>query len=274
MKNFFGLGLRHPHHQYVLQNKPEVGFFEIHSENFIADGGASFDLLEKISQNYPLSFHCVGLSLGSAHGLDKKHLANIKKLVDKFKPFLLSDHLSWSSAKNGTANDLLPIPYNKESLEIFCDNVKQAQDFFGRQILVENPSAYLEFEDNIFSEVDFMNQVAKKSDCAILLDINNIFVSAKNFGFDAYKYLDEIDENKIKEIHLAGHSVYNFDNQEIRVDTHSDVVCDEVLDLYSYFIKKYRLEIPTMVEWDEDIPEFKILYHEMQKIKKIYEQIR
>lgn len=268
----FGLGLRHPHHEFVIQNKPDVGFFEIHSENFIADGGASLDFLEKISLNYPLSFHCVGLSLGSAGGLDKKHLQNVKKLNDKFNPLLLSDHLSWSASNKGVSNDLLPIPYTKEALKIFCDNVKHAQDFFGRKILIENPSAYLEFEECDFSEVDFMNEVAKNTDCDILLDINNIFVSSKNFGFNAFDYLKQIDASKIKEIHLAGHSLINEKGQELRIDTHSTYICDEVFELYKFFVAKNK-NIPTLVEWDEEIPDFATLYAEIKKVKEIYEKI-
>jgi|SRR3989338_1233289 len=273
MKAKFGVGLRHPHHQYVLENKPKLDFFEVHSENFIAEGGASYDFLEKISANYPLSFHCVGISLGSACGLDKKHLQNIKNLVDKFNPILLSDHLSWSNSKKGTANDLLPIPYNKQSLEVFCDNVKHAQDFFSHEILVENPSAYLEFKESVMNEVDFLNEIARRSQCSILLDINNVYVSSKNFGFDAKKYLREIDINKVKEIHLAGHSIYKFQDQEVRIDTHSDFVCDDVIKLYVDFVKEFDLKIPTLIEWDEDIPEFSVLYGEMQRVKRgVYEK--
>ncbi len=266
----FGLGLRQPHHRHVLQNNPSVDFFEVHTENFIAEGGASLDLLEKVSALYPLSFHCVGISLGSASGLDKKHLKNIKNLLDRFKPILFSDHLSWSnSAKSGTSNDLLPIPYSKESLQIFCDNVSRAQDFFGREILVENPSAYLEFKDSKISEVDFLNEISRKTECGILLDINNIFVSAENFSFDAEKYLNEIDVDKIKEIHLAGHSVYKYKEEKIRIDTHSTHICDEVLTLYKNFIKKNRQKIPVLVEWDEEIPEFEVLFNEMKKVQSI-----
>lgn len=262
----FGLGLRHPHHQHALQQKPDVDFFEVHSENFIAEGGASLDFLEKISALYPLSFHCVGISLGSASGLDKKHLKNIKKLLDRFKPILFSDHLSWSNSPNaGTANDLLPIPYTKEALQIFCDNVRHAQDFFGREILIENPSAYLEFTDSKISEVNFLNEIAQKTGCGILLDINNIFVSAENFSFDAKKYLDEIDVTKVKEIHLAGHSIY----KGLRIDTHNTNICDEVLLLYKNFVKKNKLKVPTLVEWDEEIPEFSVLFNELEKVKSL-----
>lgn len=261
-----GLGLRHPHHQHVLQRQPDVDFFEVHTENFIAEGGASLDFLNKISELYPLSFHSVGLSLGSASGLDKKHLKNTKKILDLFKPFLFSDHLSWSnSKKSGTANDLLPIPYTREALQIFCDNVNQAQDFFGREMLIENPSAYLEFNDSKISEVDFLNKIAHKTGCGILLDINNIFVSAVNFSFDAKKYLDEIDVKKVKEIHLAGHAIY----KGMRLDTHSTFICDEVLDLYKNFVRKNKLKIPVLIEWDEDIPKFEVLFDEMKKVRAL-----
>jgi len=265
----FGLGLRHPHHKYVLKNQPQVDFFEIHSENFIADGGASLDFLEKISSRYPLSFHCVGLSLGSADGINKEHLANIKALVDKFKPLLFSDHLSWSGSKEiGNSNDLLPLPLTKEAFEIFKNNVDETQQVIGREILIENPSAYLEFENQEISETQFLNDIAKKTNCGLLLDINNVFVGAKNFDFDAKKYLDEIDLSKVKEIHLAGHSIYKYKNQEIRIDTHSTNICDEVLGLYKDFVLKNNVDVPTLIEWDEDIPEFEVLHLEMTKVKE------
>lgn len=262
----FGLGLRHKHHQHVLQSNPQVDFFEVHTENFIAEGGASLNFLSKIAELYPLSFHCVGLSLGSK--LDKKHLKDIKSLLDRFKPFIFSDHLSWSnSPSSGTANDLLPVPYTKVALKIFCDNVNRAQDFFGREILIENPSAYLEYEETEISEVDFLNEISAKTTCGILLDINNIYVSSKNFGFDPVEYLSQINLAKVKEIHLAGHSIYNYKGEEIRIDTHSTHICDEVLALYKNFIKKSQIKVPTLIEWDEEIPEFEVLFGEMQKVK-------
>lgn len=267
MSKKFGLGLRHPHHQHVLQSNPKVDFFEVHSENFIAQGGASLDFLSQISDLYPISFHCVGLSIGSANGLEKKHLKEIKNLLDRFKPFLFSDHLSWSNSENGTSNDLLPIPYTKEALRVFCDNVNQAQDFFGREILIENPSAYLEFEETTMSEVDFLNEISYKTNCGLLLDINNVYVGAKNFDFDPEKYLREINHDKIKEIHLAGHSVYNYQGKEIRIDTHSTNICDDVMELYKNFVKNYKIKVPTLIEWDEEIPEFDVLFDEMQKVK-------
>lgn len=267
MGQMFGLGLRHPHHKYVLQSKPDMDFFEVHTENFIAEGGASLNFLEQISTHYKLSFHCVGLSLGSAVGLDKFYLQNIKTLVDTFKPFLFSDHLSWSNSPVGTANDLLPIPYTQEALSIFCSNIKKVQDFFGRNILIENPSAYLEYKDSEISEVDFLNQIIAKTDCHLLLDINNVYVSSQNFGFDAMEYLNKINYTKIQEIHLAGHSVYNYQGNQIRIDTHSTHISDEVLDIYKQFIKKTKLKVPVLIEWDDDIPEFEVLQAELDKVK-------
>ena len=270
VKRIFGLGLRYPHYQYVLQNNPSIDFFEVHTENFIAEGGASLNFLSKIAELYPLSFHCVGLSLGSASGLDKKHLKNIKNLLDRFKPFLFSDHLSWSdSPSSGTSNDLLPIPYTKESLKIFCDNVNYAQDFFGREILIENPSAYLQFKETKIFEVDFLNEISVKTNCGILLDINNVFVSSKNFGFDPVIYLNQINISQVKEIHLAGHSIHNYQGQEIRIDTHSTNICDEVLELYKNFIKKSQIKAPTLIEWDEEIPEFEVLLSEIEKVRAV-----
>lgn len=269
----FGLGLRNRHHKYVLQNKPNVDFFEVHTENFICEGGPSLDFLEKISKYYKLSFHCVGLSLGSASGLDRAHLQNIKKLVDKFNPFLFSDHLSWSNSPVGTSNDLLPIPYTKEALEIFCKNIAHVQDFFGRNILVENPSAYLEYDISEIPEPDFLNEVVSRTNCDLLLDINNVYVSSKNFGFDPHEYLRTINCGKVKEIHLAGHSIYNYQGSEIRIDTHSTNVCDDVLALYKNFVTETKTRVPTLIEWDEDIPEFEILYRELEKVKSfvVYE---
>jgi uncharacterized protein (UPF0276 family) len=266
----FGLGLRHKHHQYVLQNNPKVDFFEVHTENFIAEGGYALDLLSQISSKYPLSFHCIGLSLGSVSGLDLKHIKNVKKLLDRFKPLLFSDHLSWSnSPQKGISNDLLPVPYTKEALRIFCDNVVKVQDFFGCQILIENPSSYLEYNSSTLEEIDFINEIAHRSNCKILLDINNVFVSSKNFNFDAKDYLQQIDSSRVGEIHLAGHSVYEYGKEQIHIDTHSTHICDEVLQLYKNFVISSKIKVPTLVEWDEEIPEFSVLFSEMKKVRAL-----
>jgi uncharacterized protein (UPF0276 family) len=266
----FGLGLRDLHHKYVLTHHPQVDFFEVHSENFIADGGASLDFLSKIREQYRLSFHCVGLSIGSCDGVDKKHLKNIKTLLDQFDPMLFSDHLSWSgSRKIGHSNDLLPIPLTKESFSVFKKNVNDIQQYCGRQILIENPSAYLEFANKELGEVEFLNKLVDETNCGLLLDVNNIYVGAKNFNFDARNYIDEINFSAVGEIHLAGHSVYEYKGQEIRIDTHSTHICDEVFELYRYFLKNSGVKLPTLVEWDEDIPEFDELLAELEKVKGV-----
>lgn len=271
----FGLGLRNPHHSYVLKNSPNIDFFEVHSENFIAKGGASLDFLEKISQKYPLSFHCVGLSIGSFDGVNKAHLKDVKNLLDQFNPILFSDHLSWSGSKNiGHSNDLLPLPLTNEAFEIFKNNVDEIQQFCSRQILIENPSAYLEFEDKDLGEVEFLNKLVDKTKCGLLLDINNVFVGAKNFNFDAKKYLDEINIDAVKEIHMAGHEIYQYKGSEVRIDTHSTNICDEVFLLYKYFVKNNPVEIPTLVEWDEDIPNFADLVLELDLVKKAFEEAK
>ena len=270
----FGLGLRHPHHEYVLKNTPKVDFFEVHTENFIASGGASLDFLSKIRKKYELSFHCVGLSIGSFGGVDKKHLKNIRNLLDQFKPFLFSDHLSWSGSKKiGHSNDLLPLPLTKEAFDVFKNNVDEVQQFCGRQILIENPSAYLEFANKELGEVEFLNKLVDETKCGLLLDVNNVFVGAKNFDFDANKYIDEINFDSIGEVHLAGHSVYKVKDKEIRIDTHSTNICDEVFDLYRYFLKSSASKLPTLIEWDEDIPAFEDLFAEMKKVEGVANEI-
>ncbi len=263
----FGLGLRYPHHQYVLDKKPNIDFFEIHSENFIADGGGSHYFLEQISVHYPISFHCVGLSLGSSSGISRKHAQNIKQLINKFKPILISDHISWTNYLNHSSNDLLPLPYTQESLNIFCDNVKYVQDLFGRNILLENPSSYLEFKHSTFKEVDFINQILTKTDAELLLDLNNVFVTCENFGLSSKQYLDNIDISRVKEIHVAGHSVYEKDNMQLRIDSHNDFVADDVIDLFKYLKAKLAKPVPTLLEWDSEIPEFAVLASELNRIR-------
>lgn len=269
-ERIFGVGLRTPHHQYVLENLPKLDFFEIHTENFICDGGPLLNFLDQIAENYKLSFHSVGLSLGSDAKPDKVHLKGTKALLDRYKPFLFSDHLSWSNSKDrGISNDLLPVPYSKESLRVMSDNIKHVQDYFGRVMMIENPSAYLEFKDSEMAEVDFLNELSHKASCNILLDVNNVFVSAYNFGFDAENYLRQIDASKVQEIHLAGHTIVEYAEAKMRIDTHSTYVCDEVSRLFKDFIKRTNVQIPILVEWDEEIPEFEILYKEMEKAREL-----
>lgn len=265
--NAVGVGLRHPHHQYVLENKPAIAWLEVHSENFFSKGGPALNFIKKISQHYPLSLHGVGLSLGSITKISTKHLQHLKNLIAVTQPFLVSDHISWSNIDGQVLNDLLPIPYTKESLKILCDNISQTQDFLKREILVENPSTYLSFVNSQIPEDEFINQTAKITGCKILLDINNIYVSSKNNNFNAQKYLNNIDPKIVGEMHLAGHSVRKIGGKKILVDTHNDFVCDPVWDLYKIAVQKFNA--PTLIEWDQDIPEFSVLMNEAKKAEKI-----
>ena len=268
LNNSVGIGLRSFHHQYVLENQPEVPWLEIHGENFFSKGGSAIYFIKKIRELYPLSIHCVGLSLGSSDEVNKKHLRSLKELIKITDPFLVSDHISWSNIDNVVLNDLLPIPYTKEALEAICKNIEITQNFLGREIMVENPSAYLNFKQTEFSEPEFINKISQKTGCKILLDINNIYVSSQNNRFNPKKYLDEINKDIVGEMHLAGHNVKKLQNGQILVDTHNDYVCDEVWDLFKIAAKKFN-NAPTLIEWDQDFPEFSELQKEAKKAEEI-----
>jgi uncharacterized protein (UPF0276 family) len=270
--NAVGVGLRHPHHQYVLAKNPKASWLEVHSENFFSKGGPALNFITRIRENYPLSLHGVGLSLGSVTKVDKKHLQSLKNLITITQPFLVSDHISWSNVEEQVLNDLLPIPYTKESLQILCDNICQTQDFLKREFLVENPSTYLSFKNSEIPEYEFINQVARKTGCKILLDINNIYVSSQNNDFSAKEYLANVDSGIVGEMHLAGHSARQVEGGQILVDTHNDFVCDPVWDLYKIAAKKF-INVPTLIEWDQDIPDFKVLMSEARKAQKIIAEI-
>ena len=269
--NQCGIGLRSEHHLEVVKDYPNVAWWEIHTENFFADGGAQLLFLEKIVDRYPLSFHGVGLSLGSADGIKTSHLKQIKFLTDRFKPCLVSDHVSWSGYGKEVLNDLLPIPYTKESLAIISDNIKKCQDYLGRQILVENPSSYTGFQESNMSEHDFIKGILHNTDCALLLDVNNVYVSANNLNFSADNYIAQLSDirDKIKEIHLAGHSVLeNKYNQKFLVDTHDYYVCQDVWDLYTYTLSIIGVK-PTLIEWDQNLPNLSELIQEAKKAQNI-----
>lgn len=268
LNNSVGVGLRQPHHQYVLNNKPKVDWFEVHSENFFVDGGPSLALLRQIRQDYPISLHGVGLSLGSFCGIDDRHLKQLKSLIKNIQPFLVSDHISWSNLDNQVLNDLLPIPYNREALKIISANVAKVQDFLQRPILVENPSTYLQFTTNEMTEEQFINQLVKASGCKLLLDVNNVYVSSKNNNFDPLEYLQNLDFDIVGEIHLAGHSIKRINGENLLIDTHNSMVCDDVWRLYDMALKKFR--VPTLIEWDQDIPEFEVLLVEAKKAEKFF----
>jgi uncharacterized protein (UPF0276 family) len=267
-----GIGLRAQHHADVLEERPAVGWFEAHSENYFADGGAHLDYLDRIRADYPLSLHGVGLSLGSADPLDREHLRRLKRLSRRVEPALISEHLSWSSVGGTFANDLLPLPYTEEALGHVSAKIAQAQDLLGRRILIENVSSYLEFSCSRIPEWEFLAAVATTSGCGILLDLNNIYVSACNHGFDAQAYLEAMPRNAVEELHLAGHTPVIHDGRELLIDTHSAPVCADVWELYRAALARFG-EVPTLIEWDADLPPLAILVAEADKANSIREAL-
>lgn len=263
-----GIGLRHCHFKEVIENKPEIHWFEVHTENFFSTGSAASISLEKIRRDYPLSAHSVGLSLGSYEEVSKKHLSGVKSFIERFEPSLVSDHLSWSAAGGVHVPDLLPIPYTEEALSAICRNIDKTQEFLGREILIENPSSYLRFKNSEMAEWEFLVAAAKRSGCGILLDVNNIYVSAHNHGFDADMYLEYIPAELVGEIHLAGYTIKEIDGKEVYIDTHGARIFPGVWDLYGQAIKKFS-HAPTLIEWDTDVPELSVLIDEKNQAERI-----
>jgi uncharacterized protein (UPF0276 family) len=263
--NMIGIGLRSPHYHQILEEKPNIDWLEVHTENLMLQGGALVDLLLSIRQHYPLSFHGVGLSLGSAQGISKSHLKRIKTLVKRFEPALISEHLSWSSPGPVYLPDLLPIPYNEESLKIIADNIDYAQNYLQRTLLIENPSSYLEYQTSTYSETEFLAELVKRTEVNILLDVNNIYVSSFNHGWNPHEYIQAIPVHAVQEIHLAGHSAHPQDELNfLLIDTHDNYVCQDVWELYRYAVKHTGI-IPTLIEWDAEIPDLQILLNEAKK---------
>nr|WP_083651711.1 DUF692 domain-containing protein [Photobacterium proteolyticum] len=266
-----GVGLRSPHITQVLEQKPDIGWLEIHSENYFTTTSTARQQLRQIAEHYPISCHGIGLSLGSADPLDRQHLSQLKQLVDEIDPIAVSDHLSWSSVDGQFFNDLLPLPYTEEALEHFCHKVEQVQDYLGRQMLIENPSSYLSFASSAIPEWEFLHQVQQRTGCGLLLDLNNIYVSAFNHGFDCDQYIAALDASAVKEIHLAGFTVKQFEDGEIWIDTHSKPVSEPVWQLYRRWVQQHG-RTPTLIEWDLDIPPLSVLLGEADKARNIIMQ--
>ena len=256
-----GVGLRFRHHQEVLESRPAAAWFEVHIENYMGGGSAPADL-DAIRRDYPISLHGTGLSLGSAEGLDPAHLARVQKLVERVEPGLVSEHLSFSVAGGNYLADLLPLPMTEEALGIVCRNVAQAQDCLKRQILVENPSTYLQFRHSTIPEWEFLAFVARRTGCGILCDVNNIYVSACNHGWRALAYLAALPPEAVGEIHLAGHTVRRIDDaRTLRIDDHGSRVAPEVWALYAEALALFG-PVPTLVEWDTNVPPMAVLLEE------------
>ena len=262
-----GIGLRHAHFRPMLEMRPPVGWLEVHSENYLG-GGEPLHHLERLRHDYPISLHGVGLSLGTDGPLDREHLERIAALARHIDPALISEHLSWSIADGIYLNDLLPLPYTEEALLVVCDHVGEMQDALGRRILIENPSSYLRFSHSVIPECDFLAEIVRRSGCGLLCDVNNIFVSARNHGFDSHRYLAALPVEAIGEIHLAGHSVREIDGREIRIDDHGSAVIDAVWSLYVEALGRLG-RIPTLIEWDSNVPELPVLLAEAEKAEQI-----
>lgn len=266
-----GIGLRHPYYKEVLETDLDLGWLEVHPENYFG-GGAHRHFLGKAREKFQLSLHAIGLSLGSDQPVSENHLRQFKELIDIFDPFNVSDHASWSASGNAHLNDLLPLPYTQASLDRLARNVARTQEFFGRQILVENPSTYVAFKGNEMHEDEFMNALAETTGCGILLDINNIYVQAHNHGFDAWRYIDTIERRYVGEMHLAGHIEQDAGNGVLLVDTHSRPVKQDVWDLYEHAVKRFG-PVPTLIEWDQDFPSLEVLVGEADKARGIIDKV-
>lgn len=267
-----GIGLRYPHYNEVLGTDLNLGWLEVHPENYFG-GGVHRHFLSQAREKFQLSLHAIGLSLGSDDPVSEDHLREFKELIDIYRPFNVSDHASWSASGNAHLNDLLPLPYTQESLDKLSRNIEKTQEYFGRKILVENPSTYLAFEGNEMHEDVFMNKLAEQTGCGILLDLNNIYVQAHNHGYDAWSYIETIDKRNVGEMHLAGHIEQDVENTygetvQILIDTHSRPVKKDVWDLYEHAVEKIGI-IPTLIEWDQDFPTLETLVAEAQKARAI-----
>lgn len=260
-----GIGLRLPHQAQVLAARPKAAWFEVHPENYMADEQAVHEL-DQLRAHYPLSLHAVGLSLGTAEGVDRAHVDRLRRLVRRLEPDLVSDHLSWSMSGGRYLPDLLPLPYTDEALRTVCRNVEQVQEALGRKILVENPSTYLRFAAAAIPEAEFLAAVAQRTGCGVLLDVNNIYVSAANQRLDAAAVLADwcaaLDPATVGELHLAGHAVVQTTTgAELRIDDHGDHVCAAVWSLYQQALAHLGPR-PTLIEWDTRLPAFAVLQAE------------
>jgi uncharacterized protein (UPF0276 family) len=263
-----GIGLRAPHIAEVRTQKPAVGWFEVHSENYFVDGGPALEALDAIRRDYPVALHGVGLSLGSADMLDAEHLARLKRLASRIEPAAISEHLCWGRIDGRHLNDLLPLPFTEESLALVSNRVDAVQTALGRPLLVENISAYLRFQDDTMTEWDFLCALALKTGCGILLDINNVYVNAVNHGFDPRDYLAAIPGDAVAEIHLAGYD----DTGLCLIDTHGARVAAPVWSLYRETIDRFGPR-PTLIEWDTDLPSFEVLEQEAARAQAILDRV-
>ena len=260
-----GIGLRSPHVAEIAAVRPPLGFLEVHAENYMAET-AALDRLLELRCDYPVSLHGVALSLGSAEELERGYLGRFKALIERVEPMLVSEHLAWSAIGGAYLNDLLPLPYTEESLDLFSRHVEEAQHALGRRLLIENPSSYLRYRRSSIPEAEFLAEVARRTGCGILCDVNNIYLSARNFGFDPLAYLDTLPAEMIGEIHLAGH--HAAEDVDILIDDHGSRVAEPVWELYAEALRRLG-PVPTLIEWDTNLPALEVLLDEARHAQEL-----
>lgn len=260
-----GLGLKPEHYETILKQRPDVGFFEVHAENYMGAGGPPHHYLEALTELYPLSLHGVGLSIGAARALDKSHLKRLRGLIDRYRPQSFSEHLAWSTHDTGFLNDLLPLPYTQETLARVADHIDQTQQTLGQRLLLENPSTYVLFTDSTIDEIDFLAAIAQRTGCGLLLDVNNVMVSAVNHRLDAAAYINRFPVEFVGEIHLAGYDeTTDSAGDRLLIDAHGTAVKSDVMALYQHTLARCG-PLPTLIEWDNDVPDFATLHAEAQR---------
>lgn len=262
-----GLGFKPQHFPEIRATLPALGFFEVHAENYMGDGGAPHAMLTALRQDYALSIHGVGLSIGGPK-LDPSHLARVKALCDRYDPDSFSEHLAWSSHGSEYLNDLLPLPYTAETLQRICDHVDQVQETLGRRLLLENPSTYVIFSQSEIPETEFMDQIAARTGCGLLLDVNNVFVSCVNHRMDPRDYLRRFPLHRVGEIHLGGHDEEELPSGPLLIDAHGSEIADPVWALYAEVLDQIG-PVPSLVEWDNDVPEWTVLLAEAERARTL-----
>lgn len=263
-----GIGLKAQHYDEILETRPNIDWFEVHPENYMGAGGLPHKYLNAISEHYPLSMHGVGLSLGSADGVNDAHLTALKAVVDRYQPAQVSEHLSWSHWNHTFLNDLLPLPYNQDSLDVVISNIHKVQDALQRTILLENPSAYLGFSQSDMSETDFLSVLVQRTGCHLLLDVNNVYVSANNQHYSSQEYIENYPLHAVREIHLAGHAEEVIDRERVFIDDHGSPVIQPVWELFKHTLQQLTLaqpsnNVPVLIEWDTDVPSLTTLLDEV-----------
>lgn len=264
-----GVGLKPQHYRDILGSSPDIGFFEVHAENYMGDGGPPHRYLTAVRQNYPISLHGVGLSIGAAQPLDRNHLAALRTLIHRYEPGLFSEHLAWSSHGETFLNDLLPVPYTNEVLRRIVQHVDQVQEALGRQMLLENPSTYVTFSESTYEEPEFIAEIQKRTGCGLLLDVNNVHVACTNQLWDPISYIDSYPLNAVQEIHLAGFTAERDEkDRPLLIDSHARPVDTEVWKLFAYVVSK-RGPVPTLIEWDNELPSWSQLFLEAKRAEAV-----